>query len=212
MQPVGCGARSGVFIGRLEIVPVLDEVGAETPHRAVFLRAVAMRHDDRRGEAEPGRGIGDALAVIAGRGADDPGDAGLRPAAIRRDRRARRAILKAPIGVWFSCLTHSSAPIAARQQRPAILRCRRHGRAHQRGGGFEPVERGKGGRGHLRLSRPASREWDAAPSARRRSAWPATPPAGTRDAASSSRRRGASRSCRTPCRSRYATRHKRRPP
>jgi len=41
-----------------------------------------LRHDDRRGKAEGGGGIGDTLAVIAGRRGDDAADLRLRPAQI----------------------------------------------------------------------------------------------------------------------------------
>ena len=48
--------------------------------------------------------------------------------------------LNAPVGVWFSCLTQTSQPVRAGQQRPGILRGRRHRRVHQRGGILEGGE------------------------------------------------------------------------
>ncbi len=62
VEPVGGGARGGVFIGRLEIVALLDEGRAEGLHRPVLLDAVAVRHDDRRGKPEARGGIGDRSA------------------------------------------------------------------------------------------------------------------------------------------------------
>ena len=66
---VALGQGDRVFVGGLEIVAFLDQPRAERRHRPVLFDAVAVRHDDRRGEAEPRGGIGDALPVIAaGRG------------------------------------------------------------------------------------------------------------------------------------------------
>ena len=65
VQVVALGQCNRVLVGGLEIVAFLDQPRAERRHCLVLLDAVAVGHDDRRGEAEPRGGKGDALPVIA---------------------------------------------------------------------------------------------------------------------------------------------------
>src|SRR5215472_2631478 len=59
------------FVGGLEIMPGVNEPGAERRHRPVFLDAVAVRRDDRRLDAQARAGECDALPMIAGGRGDD---------------------------------------------------------------------------------------------------------------------------------------------
>src|SRR5579871_5051757 len=74
MQIVALGQRQRIFVSRLEVVTVLDQAPAKGRHRPVLFDAVAVRNDDRRRQPEPGRGIGDALAVIAAGRGDHSGE------------------------------------------------------------------------------------------------------------------------------------------
>ena len=77
MKAMVLGKGKGVFQGGLEIVAVFHQFGAKGHHGGILFRIVAVRDDDRCGEADAGRGKGDALPMIApGRG-DDPGNVGV---------------------------------------------------------------------------------------------------------------------------------------
>ena len=65
------GERQGALAAGLEIFAVQDEIGAQRTHGRVFLHAVAHRRDDLTAQAMQARGPGDALAMVATRGADD---------------------------------------------------------------------------------------------------------------------------------------------
>ena len=71
MQPLALGQPDRVFVSRLKIVAVLDKPRAKRRHRAVFLDAVAVGHNDGCSEPETACGIGDALPVIAAGGRHD---------------------------------------------------------------------------------------------------------------------------------------------
>ena len=95
---------------RLEVVAVLDELGAERAHRRVLLGRIAARHEDAHREPGARAGEGEALAVVAARRRD-------RCLARRASRRLSASTkvspprtLKAPVGLWFSCLTTAAAP------------------------------------------------------------------------------------------------------
>ena len=77
VQTVPRRQRNRRLVGGLEIMPGFDQRRAKRRHRAVLLDAVAVGHDDRRGEPQPGGGKGDALPVIAAGRADDAAYAGL---------------------------------------------------------------------------------------------------------------------------------------
>ena len=66
--------RLCVLVCGLEVRAADHKLAAERAHRRVLAGGVAFRHHQGRGEAEPGRGEGDALAVIAPRGADHARD------------------------------------------------------------------------------------------------------------------------------------------
>jgi len=125
------GQLDRVLVGRLEIVPGLDEPRPEPCHRAVLLDAVAVWHDDRRIEPQPRRGERDALPVIArGRG-HDAANIGLRPPdLVEIDETA--ADLEGADRRMVLVLDPQLGAEAARQQRPAILRGRRHHPMHER--------------------------------------------------------------------------------
>jgi hypothetical protein len=151
MKPVALGEQGGVFVGGLEVVPGLDETGAERRHRPILFAAVAVRHDDRRGNTEPPRRKGNALPVIAARGGDDAFEIGagaphvveIEEAAADLEGADRRVVL---------VLDPQLGADPPRQERPAILRRRRHDLMHEFGGGFE---NGKGGHAGLPASCPA---------------------------------------------------------
>ena len=68
MQPPVLGQAFGLFEGGLEIFAMLDQLGAEGPHRGVLLAAIAMRlPENDRAEAGTFGRKGDALAVIVPR-------------------------------------------------------------------------------------------------------------------------------------------------
>ena len=144
MEIVPFSQNGGVLVGGLEIVADLDQRGAEPAHRPVFAGIVALRHDDRRREAERAGGIGDALPVIARRCRHDAAD--LRPrlaqlaeihdAAADLEGAGRRMVL---------VLDPELGADPPRQQRPTILRCRRDDRVYERGGLFERGKIGKFG-------------------------------------------------------------------
>ena len=54
----------------VEIAAVEDELGAEAAHRGDLDRVRLLRDADRRPHAEEAGGVGDRLAVVAGRGGD----------------------------------------------------------------------------------------------------------------------------------------------
>ncbi len=67
VQPPLLGEPHRLLARGLEVGPMLDELSAERPHGGVLLPRIAVRHDDRDGEAEAPPGEGEALAVIAAR-------------------------------------------------------------------------------------------------------------------------------------------------
>ena len=73
--PLGVRELFRMDQGGLEVFAMLDQIGAEAPHRPVFLRAVAMRHHNRGREAVPGGGESHGLPEVSprrGREAPDP--------------------------------------------------------------------------------------------------------------------------------------------
>ena len=139
MQLLALSEADCVLAGGLEIVARLDQPRAERAHREVLFAAVAVRHDDRRRETQPGSGIGNALAVIAaGRGDDAPHVRFGTTQIVEIDETAaqfegadRRVVLVLDPDLGTDPLS---------EQRPAILRGRRHDAVDQRGGGFERCE------------------------------------------------------------------------
>ena len=71
------GQLAGVVAGGVEVVAVLDKLGAQGLHGGVLFPVVAVRHDDGRGHGEPLGGEGDALAVVAARRRDNTRDIGV---------------------------------------------------------------------------------------------------------------------------------------
>ena len=87
------------------------------------------------------RGVGDALAVIAARRADDARRAAASRAASCASRFRPPRTLNAPVGVWFSCLTHTSQPARRASSGHAYCGVGRHRRVDVARGGFEQGER-----------------------------------------------------------------------
>src|SRR5581483_3831440 len=58
---------------RLEILAMLDQLGAEGAHRAVLLDRIAARHIDHRRHAMTVCGERKTLAVVTARGGNDAG-------------------------------------------------------------------------------------------------------------------------------------------
>ena len=131
MQLLPLGELGRVLVGGLEIVPGFDELRAESLHRAVLADVVAVRHDDRRRRGRAAPRQGDALPVIAGRRGDHPAQLRLgAPDRVEIDEPAadlegadRRVVL---------VLDPQLGADPRRQQRPAILRGRRHGPMDER--------------------------------------------------------------------------------
>ena len=106
---------------------MLDQVGAERPHRAVLLDRIAARHEDRRLHAVTARGECEALAVIAAGRRNQPGRRGpLALEAIDIDQSAAH-LEGADRGVVL-VLDDDRRAEPLRQQRPGMRRRRRHRR------------------------------------------------------------------------------------
>ena len=73
MQAALCGQRLGVIEGGVEVLAMLDQLGAVALHGAVLFTAVAVWYDNDGGQAVARRRKRYALAVIAARGGDDAG-------------------------------------------------------------------------------------------------------------------------------------------
>src|SRR3989304_3471908 len=140
----GTGTRTALPPGReprgtlarlVEVPAVLDQLGAECPHRGVLLGAVAARHEDHA--ARPGARAGEreALAVVAARRAAPAANPGPRlerveqpqPAA-HLERAGRRVVL---------VLYPELEPRARVEKRPGVLRRRRNHRVHPGGRALE---------------------------------------------------------------------------
>ena len=127
----------------LEIRAVDHELAAERSHRRVLAGGVALRHHEGRLEAEPGRGEGNALAVIAPGGGGHARDRAVPAQVVHENEPAphlegtdRRVVLvlDPDFGAGALC-----------QQRPGDLR-RRVERLVDEGGGL--LERGQRGQAH----------------------------------------------------------------
>ena len=135
-EPAGRGAASGLLARGLEILAMFDKIGAERPHGAVLLDRIAVRHVDRDRHAIAPRGVGEALAVIAARGRDNPGCRGplaLEPIDIDKpaahlEGAGRRVVLVLDDNI-------GAEPLG--KQRPAMRRRRRHRRADDAVGAFQ---------------------------------------------------------------------------
>ena len=92
-----------------EISAVLHQARALRLHREILGRAVAARHVHHSLHPFPPRRERHTLPVISARGRHRHSGRCARFAqAPEIDQRA--AVLKAPIGVWFSCFSHTSVP------------------------------------------------------------------------------------------------------
>src|SRR6202034_1863843 len=80
LKPVAPGVTFRLLARRLKVLAVLDQIGAERPHRAVLLDRIAMRHVDRHRQAVAARRKSQTLAVIAPGGRYQT--CGLRPLAL----------------------------------------------------------------------------------------------------------------------------------
>ena len=124
----------------VEVAAVFDEFGAETAHRRVLLGRIAMRYDDRGRQSGALRGESERLAVIAARRRDDAFD--MRPFAFEplHVEEASAQLESADRRVIFVLDEDLGADTRA-QQRPRILRRRRHGGAYDRQSRFNIAER-----------------------------------------------------------------------
>src|SRR5260370_20697333 len=64
-EPAKPGAALRLLAGGLKILPVLDEISTESPHRAIFLDRIAVRHEDRHRHAIAARRESETLAMIS---------------------------------------------------------------------------------------------------------------------------------------------------
>ncbi len=125
MPPFALGQLHRVLERGLKVVPGLDEPRAEAYHRPVLLDAVAVWHDDRRIDSKARSGERDALPVIAGRRSHDAANIGLRPSDCVEIDETAADLERADRGVVL-VLDPQLGADPPRQQRPAILRGRRH--------------------------------------------------------------------------------------
>ena len=144
---------------RIEIGAVFDQIRAECLHGGVLLRAVAVWHHNRHRHAMPGAGIGEALAMIAAGGADDPGRS-QGPAGQRVEIGEAATHLE---GAGWRMVFMLDPDFGARprgQQRPGILRCRREGLVDEAEGGLQrgQVEHRASMRDRPALGKPRFRE------------------------------------------------------
>ncbi len=143
----------GALLGLVEIPPVLDELGAERAHGGVLLGRIAVRHHDRDRHVFLRAREGERLAMVAAR----RGDHALHVRALAREpveiHEPAAHLEGADRGVVL-VLDHDIHARACPQQRPGILRRRRHGGAHDGQDGFEfgKTEHRKEDQGH-------DREW-----------------------------------------------------
>jgi hypothetical protein len=125
LQPARGTDGTCVLAGGLEVVPMLDQLCAEALHGSVLVRAIADGHDDRDLDSDRSPGERQALAVVAPRGRDDAFDPrplaaqpfGVDEATADLERSGRCVVLVLH--------PHLGADVA-RQQRPDVLRRRRH--------------------------------------------------------------------------------------
>ena len=61
-----------MLAGGVEVLPVLDQLGAERPHRSELDRIGVLGDADPGGDPEEPRGVRDRLPVVAGRRRDQP--------------------------------------------------------------------------------------------------------------------------------------------
>jgi hypothetical protein len=144
LEPALGRNRGGVLASLLEVPAVLDHLGAEPSHRGVLLGAVAVRHEDHDRHPVRAAGVGEALAVVAARGGDDPGDVWTlahqtlevdQPATHLERARGRVVLVLDPHLDRILTLAHELA-----EQGPDVLGCRREVAADERLGAPQLVE------------------------------------------------------------------------
>src|SRR6478672_2142886 len=114
----------------------LDELRPERPHRPVLLDAVAERRNDRNRPSVTTGSERHRLAVVPARRSNDAGNARLRPEEIVHvDEPAPD--LEGADGRVVLVLHPHLGPTALVQQRPTLLRRRRHRSVDDRCRGFE---------------------------------------------------------------------------
>ena len=125
--------------GLVEIAAVLDQLGAQLAHRRVLFDGVAERHDDHAAQVVAPRREREALAVVAACCADDP----LWPRRAlgkQADEVEPAAHLeRADRGMVFVLHPYLAAG-ALREERPRILRRRRHRGIDTKRSGFDGGE------------------------------------------------------------------------
>jgi len=156
---------------RLEILAVLDQLGAESAHRGVLLRAVAVGDHDDGAQSVPPGGEGHRLAVVAARGGDDRAHRGIAPDEPAEVGETSPDLEGAEQSVVL--LLHPELAAGPRvQERPAVLRRRRDHRVDFLGEGLDLGQGGERihGDGGAKASRGSSRHCPGASSPRSR--WP----------------------------------------
>jgi hypothetical protein len=107
---------------------VFDKIGTESPHGAIFLDRIAVRHKDRHRHAITARREGDTLAVISPGRRNQSGDA--RPLALQAvDIDEPAAHLEGAGRRMVLVFNNGRRAEPLRQQRPSVSRRRRHRRA-----------------------------------------------------------------------------------
>ena len=116
----------GFFGGRLKVLAMLDQFGAERAHGAVLLHRIAARHINNGRNAVAAGREGEALPVIAARGGNDPGR--IRPLPLQPVEIDQPAAHLEGADRRVVLMLHPDfAACALGKQRPGVLRRRRHG-------------------------------------------------------------------------------------
>ena len=131
-QPRVRGDPRGGLERGLEVVALFDQLRAERLHRAVLAGAVAVRDDERGGNAVARRGKGDRLPVVAARGGDHPFHRASRAPQVIEIHEPAAHLEGADRRVVF-VLDPDRAAAPRVEQRPPLLRRRRHRLVDDRG-------------------------------------------------------------------------------
>ena len=136
MQAVLLGEPNRMLTRLLEVAPMHDQLGAESLHRGVLVRAVAFRDGDRDRYAVRTSGVGQRLAVVAARGGDH---ATHRAFGVKQPRNVDQSAAHLEGAGRSGVLVLDPSRCAGNflQQRPAVRRRHRHMRPHDSQGGVE---------------------------------------------------------------------------
>ena len=125
LETVGVGIFDRRVPSFLEVVSELDDLGTQAAHRRVLLDAVAVRHEDRHRPVVEPTCEREALPVVATRRADHAAD--LRTIGHKAlEVHEATADLEGPDRRVILVLHRDPRPGDLGEQRPRVLRCRRH--------------------------------------------------------------------------------------